>query len=407
MDILVLDTIHGGTEIGNALVALGHHVDMIDVYLGTAAGEISPILRKSYDRMIVPVHLDPDHLILQQFQDTPRISHHEAVKWILGDHIPPLMIEITGAQGKTTTAHAIAHVLPGCGILHTSGGTYRYLGKERLFRHSITPASLLSVVKAANELGGWLVAEESLGVTATGNLAIITSDLDYRCAAKKKSALSIKMDSAANARRLLVAPGVCSSREDVVHAETIVRIDKERCEYHYQSITGSFENPLLCLSGYKTPLMLASAAACMLGFDPGALGSFCALPGRMAVTIEQGHSVIDNANSGTGRETTIDACRYARSISGDDQLILVIGQEDHAVCEGFAPDEIVRTIDVVRPERVIIVGEQYRSDYMASSLSRYQKTGRLTHIRSFDEWKSVALVGPNEACVVLAVKSWR
>ena len=32
MQILVLDTIHGGIEIGEAFVSLGHDVDMVDVY---------------------------------------------------------------------------------------------------------------------------------------------------------------------------------------------------------------------------------------------------------------------------------------------------------------------------------------------------------------------------------------
>ena len=41
MDLLVLDTIHGGKEIGNALIAAGHHVDMVDVYRGVAAGDSS------------------------------------------------------------------------------------------------------------------------------------------------------------------------------------------------------------------------------------------------------------------------------------------------------------------------------------------------------------------------------
>jgi UDP-N-acetylmuramyl pentapeptide synthase len=357
--------------------------------------------------MIVPVHLNPDHPILQQFRNTPQISHHEAVRWILGDKSPSLMVEVTGAQGKTTTAHAIAHILPGCGILHTSGGTYRYPEKVKLFRRSITPASLLAVVNAARDHCGWLVVEESLGVTGAGDLAIITSNLDYRCAAGKKSARTIKMDSAANARRLLVAPGVTSSRGDTVHTDEIVRIERTRCDYNNNGIVGSFENPLLGLAGYKTPLMIAAAAGCMLGFNPGSLRSFTALPGRMAVTLENGHFIIDNANSGTTRETTIEASRYAHQVSGQNDLVLVIGQEDHAVCEGFQPDEIVRTIETVRPCRVVIVGEQYRNEYMASSLTGYAGTSSITHAASFSEGKSIALATTGTACVVLAVKSWR
>ncbi|MCU0631136.1 MAG: penicillin-binding transpeptidase domain-containing protein, partial [Methanoregulaceae archaeon] len=242
MDLLVLDTIHGGKEIGDALVAKGHHVDMVDVYHGAGSDGSLSLESSSYDRVIAPVHLDPDHPVLKKLQNTPRISHHEAVKWILGENLPSALVEITGAQGKTTTAHAIAHILPGCGILHTSRGTFRYPEKEKLFQRSITPASLLLAVNLARELGGWLVAEESLGVTGAGDLVVITSDLDYRCAAGKKSAFAIKMDSSLRARRILVAPGVYSSRPDTVHADTVVRIDGNRSDYNYNGIVGSFEN---------------------------------------------------------------------------------------------------------------------------------------------------------------------
>ena len=407
MDLLVLDTIHGGKEIGDALIARGHHVDMVDVYRGAGAGGTFSFENSSYDRVIVPVHLDPDHPVLKKFKDTPRISHHEAVKWILGENLPSALVEITGAQGKTTTAHAIAHILPGCGILHTSSGTFRYPEKEKLFRRSITPASLLIAVNVARDLGGWLVAEESLGVTGAGDLAVITSGLDYRCAGGKKSAFAIKMGSSLRARRLLVAPGVFSSRPDTVHADTVVRIDGGRCEYNYNGMLGSFENPLLELAGYKTPMMIATAAGCMLGLDPGMLRNFTALKGRMSVTTEQGHRVVDNSNSGTNRETTMEASRYARLVSGNDRLVLVIGQEAHAVCEGFQPEEIVRTIENTSPCRVIIVGEQYRNEYMASSLTRYLEINRITYTSNLGEGKSAALADTGNACVVLAVKSWR
>jgi coenzyme F430 synthetase len=407
MDLLVLDTIHGGKEIGKALMAAGHHVDMADVYRGTVPGDISIPRGNSYDRLIVPVHLDPDHPILAQFRNTPRMTHHEAVRWILGDNIPSCMVEVTGAQGKTTTAHAIAHILPGRGILHTSDGTYRFPGEEKLFRRSITPASVIAVSEAARSQSGWLVVEESLGVTGAGDIAIITSDLDYRCAGGQKSALAIKLESSSIARRLLVAPGVRTPRSDAIHADKVTRIEGKQCDYDYNGIAGSFENPLLELAGYKTPLMIATAAGCMLGFDPGSLRNFSALPGRMALSKEKGRYVIDNANSGTTRDTTTEASRYARTVSGENNLVLVIGQEANAVCEGFQPEEIIRTIEIVRPCRVVVVGEQYRNEYMSSSLTRYLEPDKITYSDNLMEGKSAALASLGKECVVLAVKSWR
>ena len=115
------------------------------------------------------------------------------------------MIEITGAQGKTTTAHALAHLLTGPGVLHTSTGTYEMPEKRLIFKKSITPASVLDAAQKAVSMRGWLIAEESLGVTGAGDLAIITSPDDYLCAAGKKSALKEKAASAQKSRRLLMA----------------------------------------------------------------------------------------------------------------------------------------------------------------------------------------------------------
>ena len=83
----------------------------------------------TYDLVVAPVHLDPTHpLLARRSAREPVISHHEAVRRLLDGQVPQPMIEITGAQGKTTTAYALAHLLPGPGILHTSTGTYAMPG---------------------------------------------------------------------------------------------------------------------------------------------------------------------------------------------------------------------------------------------------------------------------------------
>src|SRR5208337_4268320 len=197
MRILVLDTIHGGGDIGTAFARAGDAVDLVDVYRGTTPEAAGRAATGSYDLVVAPVHLDPAHpLLARRSPAGPVITHHEAVCRLLDGRVPRPMIEITGAQGKTTTAHALAHLMPGPGILHTSTGTYAMPGLRLLFKKSITPASGLDAAEKAVSCGGWLVAEESLGVTGAGDLAIITSPLDYRCAAGKKSALAEKVASA-------------------------------------------------------------------------------------------------------------------------------------------------------------------------------------------------------------------
>jgi coenzyme F430 synthetase len=403
MNLLVIDTIHGGKEIGSALTQNGHHVEMVDVYRNVKATDEIIGKKIRYDRVIVPVHLDPDNSVLQKISGIPQISHHEAVKWILGGLVPKPFVEITGAQGKTTTAHALSFIIPGQGILHTSNGTFRMPEKELLFRRSITPASIIPAAAEARAIGGWLIAEESLGVTCAGDLAIITSPLDYRCAGGKKSAFEIKINSVKNARKLLVASGVRSEIPGVIHADEIVSVPGDSCNYELNGISGSFYNPLLELSGYRIPLMTAAAAGCIMGIDPSPLSRFEAIPGRYSTTTINNRLIVDNSNSGTNEATTIEAARYARKISGKPDLVLVIGQEAHAVCEGFPIDEIIHAISLIIPDWVVLVGQEYHEEQM-SGLSGIIPVSYAADLA----WgKELAISSGGTETIVLAVKSWR
>jgi len=402
MHILVLDTIHGGYAIGEAFSARGDRVDCVDVYRGKSVIDVPTARAGSYDLIVAPVHLDPDHPLLTSAQ-APVISHHEAVRLLLGENIPQPMIEITGARGKTTTAHALASLMPGAGILHTSTGTYRFPGKERISQSSITPALVLAAAKLAMDINGWLIAEESLGVSGAGTLSIITSDHDYACAAGKKSAVAAKVESAKHARHLLLAENieaVCSGQ--VSHLEDIAVSPDTVCSVTFSGTTVRFSNPLLAIPGYHAPLMLAAAAAMILGLDPEPLSSFEALTGRMSLSYENGRLIVDNANSGTTTETTIEAARYARRVSGNEAITLVIGHEagDGAVCEGFAAGQMLEAIDQIRPDQVIWVGTPpLASGTPAPFVSECTST--------LDEARITALRMAGRGSIVLAVKTWR
>jgi len=396
MDILVLDTIHGGTILADAFRSQGNRVDAVDVYRGTSATDIPTALSRTYDLIVAPVHLDPDHPLVTQLS-APVITHHEAVRQLLGNRVPEIFVEITGSRGKTTTAHALASVMPGPGVLHTSSGTFRYPEKILLSRSSITPASVLAAVDRANAIHGWLVAEESLGVTGAGSLCIITSAGDYRCAAGKRDALAVKLASTSSCRRLLVAEGISDSGlAGVEHIESAAACTGTECSVTIDGKTGTFSNPLMALPAYRDSLALAAAAALMLGVDPAPLSSFGALPGRMAERFEDGVLVIDNANSGTTLATTIDAAQYARQRSGSPDLTLVIGQQegDGAVCEGFAPEQIAAAINAIRPTRVIYVG------IPAGSAGE-------TRVPTLEEGYAHACRITSSGSIVLAVKTWR
>ncbi|HJK22106.1 MAG TPA: coenzyme F430 synthase, partial [Methanocorpusculum sp.] len=205
MHVLVLDTIHGGEDIAEALRQRGDTVDAVDVYRGTGVPE-SVAASRRYDLVTAPVHLIPSHPLLAK---SPVKTHHEMVRELV---VPPrISVEITGARGKTTTAFALAHLMTdlGCGILHTSSGTFRMPDRELLWRKSITPASVIAASASAQKFGAeWLIAEESVGVAGFGTLGILTSGDDYPIAGGTKSALAEKCRSLAACRTVLVPRGV-------------------------------------------------------------------------------------------------------------------------------------------------------------------------------------------------------
>lgn len=401
MHVLVLDTIHGGSELSAAYAGAGHAADAVDVYRGTTPAVSAAALCRRYDLVAAPVHLDPDNPLLAG-RTEPVITHHEAVRRLLGDRLPRPMIEVTGSQGKTTTAHAIAHLLPGAGVLHTSAGTCAYPQKTLLFKRSITPASLLAAAGAAVQQQGWLVAEVSLGVTGAGDLAVITSPEDYRIANGKRSAIRAKVASADPARHLLVADGVPCDRPDAIRVSDIARCEGTECTVEWKGRRSVIPNALFLLAQYRTPLMLAAAAALILRLDPAPLAGFAALPGRMSLHRAGAVLIVDNANSGVNRKTTLCAAQYARHCAGTGDLTLVIGQPegDGKVCEGFPDDEILSAIREIRPDHVVRVGRP--GPVMAKDSECADAV-----CATLDEGLAAALRLSRRGSIVLSVKTWR
>ncbi|NMB78811.1 MAG: coenzyme F430 synthase [Methanomicrobiales archaeon] len=405
MQILVLDTIHGGKEIALAFADAGHTVDAVDVYHGTTPDLFAAAKTRPYNLIVAPVHLDPDHPLLKR-RNVPVITHHEAVRQLLENNLPHPMVEITGTRGKTTTAHALAHVFLGKGVLHTSTGTYTYPTKSLLWKRSITPASILSAVKYANQMPGWLIAEESLGVTGAADLAIITSSEDYKFANGRKCAIKAKIASAAHAKRILVADNVLCDYDNVVRVGDVARCDGMECTVAFEGMKFIIKNPLFLLPPYRASLMLAAAAAMILHINPVPLNHFAALPGRMSVSNAGDLIVIDNSNSGTNVTTTLCAARYARHCAGSTDLTLVIGQaeSDGAVCEGFAVDQIIYAIEKIEPRHVVWVGKFPEP----GSREHREITPRIDVIcPTLDEGRQEALRITRSGSIVLAVKTWR
>lgn len=404
MRILVLDTIHGGKVIAKHLSSHGHHIDMVDVYREKEG--IPPALAREqiYDLMIAPVHLDPDYSLFRSLK-IPCISHHAAARWLLSDVRAGPVIEITGKQGKSTTAAALASLMPGPGILQTSAGLVTYPDKEILGRYSITPASVLTASEHIPD-NGWMIAEISLGFCGIGNVGILTSGLDYPVAQGKKSALAIKMEPAHLLPVVLTAPGISLVHDGCIPVTDLITVTGTTAQYRYSGCSGSFTNPLLLLPGYKVPLMLAAGAALILGIDPAPLSDFQALPGRMEVSSESGYTIIDNANSGTCYSTTMDAFRFGKEITGSRQVTLVIGQESASVCENFSTEEIISSIKEICPDSVMLIpgDERIRVPEVTRLCSDLDIP--FTLVASAGEGITIAKT-QNNSLILVSVKRWK
>ncbi|MGC9435991.1 MAG: coenzyme F430 synthase [Methanomicrobiales archaeon] len=392
MNILVLDTIHGGDELARALRPFADRVDAVDVY--RCRSEVTPAeaRARSYDLVIAPVHLVPTYPLIRQ---GPRvISHHDAVRWVLEGRTPSPLVEITGARGKTTTAHALAHLMPGEGVLHTSQGTRHVPDGTVLWHRSITPASLIDAAICASERGWWCIAEESLGVTGAGDLAILTSTGDYPIAGGKRRALDVKLESLRHADRILTPPG-CDGVQGAVTIDQVAAVDGSTCtcawDHEYL-----IENPLFLQDAYRLPLMFAAGAACMLGLDPTPLSGFRALPGRLSVHHDEGVLVVDNANSGACASTAMEAATVARNTGFSGPLTLVIGADAPTVCEGFSAGDIAAAVDRIHPDQVVLVGPE-----------RPTLPVPVLPASSFAEGARIARETTTKGCIVLSVKTWR
>lgn len=402
MRILVLDTIHGGKIIARALLERGYLVEMVDVYRGKEGISPRSAERSDYDLVIAPVHLYPGYPLLRSIS-APAVTHHQAVRWVMGRELPSPLVEITGARGKTTTAHALAHLMKGPGVLHTSMGTVSFPGKNLHGHDGITPASLIKAASAAHTVGGWMIAEISLGFIGAGQLGILTSGDTYRFAGGEKDALGEKLRSGSLLPRIITPPGTVLGG-NTVPADDIASVDGDVCRYTWEGIRGKFSNPLLETEAYRNPIALAAAAACIMGLDPSPLSTFSSLKGRMAFSWHGDTAVVDDSNSGTCALTAREAIRFARRASGfRGPLTLVIGKEDGAICEGFPAEDIVGVVQSERPDNVILVGQGYDT-HIFSSL---QNDLHIEWCNSLAEGEALALKEAKGRMVVLAVKTWR
>jgi UDP-N-acetylmuramyl pentapeptide synthase len=457
-NVAVLDMTHGGVIIARKLKELEVNVTGVDVY-GTLSSDQCNALEadgirvveknctvEGFDLVVSPVHLYPDHGMLQQVKKkhVPLISHHRAVGEILSitnSGEKTVIIEVTGTKAKTSTASLLADMISRelTVVLHTSRGLELWEDGVCELIHkglSIAPGSILQAMDIAGSLGKKIEAyifEISLGVTGCGSVGVITTlDMDYMIAGKTSMASEAKVKSLLSYPEdvLIVLNRNCikvlkqlKRPLESKHIKTFAIRDKSEdatpdTDYclslhnNFFSITYGEEQVEVCLAdGYDArSYITAFAASCVAALEVGVpcetvrevIQQFRGLQGRMQEMILEDIRVMDNSNSGmdiVSVEKALDLC-----LKRKPRVIMVLGEEAAQVCEGLPPADVAdllgRRLEDI--DDLILVGERMKP----------LVTGNIRYAESFDLGKTCAMElarkkGPAEVIIALCVKCFR
>jgi len=435
--ILVLDTIHGGSILVEELRLLGKEAFGLNPYRTT-----SPPAH-DFDLVISPVHLNPAMLeaVLRELRGSPKvISHHDAVREIAhaanllerGGAAAAVAVEITGTTAKTTVCELLCQMLRGKSVLSlTSAGTRFSDGKKEvsLTRLSITPASILKVLRLASENGldaEFAIFEVSLGLTGVGSVGVLTSlSEDYAIAGGTSSASNAKKASLRNFKGILVVPSSCDVPAPAARAVNIVSKDLylrgDVAFFRLNTLNASDIAPSSAkckIEGqvrlrlnfcdcafYRKCVEIALTAALSLGVPPEELNtSLQAVPARLSVVEWRRRVLVDNSNSGTKLrflgEALALAERFKRQKQGQEK-VLIVGEEARYVCEGVSVDELRKIVEAKHAEftKIIVVGDNF------SDVFPYEN---VIISKSLQEALEEAVKSTGEGAIIVSmVKTWR
>ncbi len=393
---VVLDLTHGGLFISQELAKLGHTVSAVDVYgtvdeqdladlrqRGIAASRDAVPLRET-DALVVPVHLDPANILLQEAygMGIPVISHHLVTGMILAESgviDGATVIEITGSKAKTSTASILADILSRTMsvVLHTSRGLEYWDKGDCKQIHtglSIAPGSILAAiheVQDAHVRPSVYIFEESLGGTGYADIGVITTlSPDYRIASDTVWASDAKIQMIDHAKTGITLI-INTKAEKALHradrrnvkvisfsdsphlaADINVHLD----DHTLMIETNNNDFTLAMRDGYDVASYTTAIAAAVgvadhmgIGNDMirSTLSGFVGLTGRGRQQDLDGRILIDNSNSGMDIRSSERALEQACVLcaSNNIQVCLVIGEDASQVCEGLPPTGVVDLLE--------------------------------------------------------------
>ncbi len=214
MKVLVIDATHGGLTLSEEYAAAGNEVTCADVHRTvsrTAQAGLGNVYRlvKSipelgqFDLVVKPVHFPRKRL---QGAEVEVITHHQAVRRLLGGKLGYPAVEMTGSFGKTSAIWAALNMLKGkfTALALTSDGIF-FLDKGGPMplsgKVSTTPANIIRAVRLSPKRPDLAIFEVSLGGTGLADLGIIKNIYDnYPIAGGSSNAAEAKLSMINDAR---------------------------------------------------------------------------------------------------------------------------------------------------------------------------------------------------------------
>jgi len=367
MKILILDTVHGGKTLAEAYLKKKDDVTAVDVYKVTPRDVLSGLRHRGvrvldsppserFDRIIMPCHC-PDNFIGGATYDK-RMFFSEAVNELISDR--RFRIEITGVKGKTSTCYVLAHILSETGkkvFLHTSRGMGPYHDGEHIITdfQSIAPPTLLVLPKGEYDI---MICEVSLGGSGKANIAGITNLLEnYGIAKGTRKAEDGKKDILSDS--INVVP---ENEKDLwskygkpirTYGKRITLVGKP---IFGQSLKVSVDyrgKHEICLKGTYLALQYLDAMDMALDICDAmdipaelvlvGLSSFGGVPGRGAISIENGIRCVRDRNPGISHMSVERTLRCLREMDALGDAVLIVDPVSKKVCDKMDKDLIRST----------------------------------------------------------------